>query len=349
MRPQVLSCLLIILCVRADARADKIVLVAGGVGRDGAPAINAQLHQPFGVAEDARGRLLVVEYAHALRAIKEQGQLMTVAGDGTAGDGGDGGPASAARFHSPHSLAVGGDGAIYVADTLNHRIRRIDPQTDVVTTFAGTTKGYAGDGGPAAKAQFNGIYCIALNPAKDKMVVTDLENRRIRLIDVKSGVVALVAGNGKRGVPADGAVAVDAPLFDPRAAAMDSKGNVYVLERGGHALRVVDREGKIRTLIAGPKDARGEKTLAGPKHLCVDRADDVIIADTDHHRIVKWLAGEGKLVAVAGTGTKGTAGVGGPPDKVQLNQPHGVYVDGQGVLYIADSLNDRVLKVERGG
>jgi sugar lactone lactonase YvrE len=179
--------------------------------------------------------------------------------------------------------------------------------------------------------------------------VTDLDNRRIRAIDLKSGVVSLVAGSGKKGVPGDGADAADAPLFDPRAAAMDSKGNVYVLERGGHALRVVDPAGKIRTLVAGPKGPKAQGELAGPKHLCIDRDDNVIIADTDHHRIVKWVAADRKLVPVAGTGTKGTGGIDGPSDQLQLNQPHGVYLDSKGALYIADSLNDRVLMIEQGG
>jgi DNA-binding beta-propeller fold protein YncE len=281
--------------------------------------VKADLAEPFGVAFDAKGNLLIIEYTSSLRALTPAGKLVTLCGDGTKGDGGDGGPATAARVNAPHAVAVGADGVVYVADSLNHRVRTIDPKTGVITTFAGTTKGYAGDGGPAVKAQFSGIYCISFNPAKDKMVVTDLENRRVRVIDMTSGIVMLVAGNGKKGVPEDGAAAAEAPLVDPRAATMDSKGNVYLLERGGHALRVVDPAGKIRTLIP-------PGTLKGPKHLCVDRNDDVIVADTDNHRIVKWLAVEGKLVPLAGTGKMGTAGVGGPPEKLEMNQPHGVYL-----------------------
>jgi DNA-binding beta-propeller fold protein YncE len=300
--------------------------------------VKADLAEPFGVAFDAKGNLLVIEYTSSLRAITLAGEIVALCGDGTKGDGGDGGPAKAAKLNAPHALAVGRDGVVYIADSLNHRVRQIDPKTGIITTFAGTIKGYSGDGGPAAKAQFSGIYCINFNPAKDKMIVTDLENRRVRVIDMKSGVVSLVAGNGKKGVPADGAVAIDSPLVDPRAATMDAKGNVYLLERGGHALRVIDSTGKVRTLIP-------PGTIKGPKHLCVDRNDDVIIADTDNHRIVKWLAAQGKLVALAGTGKKGTAGVGGPPEKLEMNQPHGVYLDPKGELYISDSMNNRVLRI----
>jgi sugar lactone lactonase YvrE len=298
------------------------------------------LASPFGVECDARGNLLIIEYTSRLRALTPAGKLITLCGDGQKGNTGDGGPAAKARVNGPHAIAVGADGSIYVADSLNHRIRRIDPATGIISNFAGTSKGYSGDGGPGDQAQFNGIYCISLNPTKDRMVVTDLDNRRVRMIEMKTGIVSLVAGNGQKGVPADGAVAVEAPLVDPRAAAMDSKGNVYILERGGNAMRVVDPAAKIRTLIP-------PGSIKGPKHLCVDRNDDLIITDTDNHRIVKWLTREGKLVTIAGTGKKGTDGVGGPPGKLQMNQPHGVYLDAKGVLYICDSMNNRVLRIDQ--
>src|SRR6185295_9574409 len=107
-----------------------------------------------------------------------------------------------------------------------------------------------GDGGPARNATFNQLYALDLNQANDKIYITDLRNRRIRLLDLKSGVVTTIAGNGHEGVPADGAVAINSPLVDPRATAVDSRGNVYILERGGNALRVLDRQGRIRTVIA---------------------------------------------------------------------------------------------------
>src|SRR5262249_3860778 len=152
-----------------------------------------------------------------------------------------------------------------------------DARTGQITSIAGTgRKGFAGDGGPAVQAEFNGIYCIALDEPGGALYLADLENRRIRVVDLKTGIVSTVAGNGTKGVPADGAPARDAPLVDPRAVAVDGRGNVYVLERSGHALRVVDRTGKIRTIAGtGTKgdsgnggDAR-KATLNGPKHLCV--------------------------------------------------------------------------------
>jgi sugar lactone lactonase YvrE len=163
-----------------------------------------------------------------------------------------------------------------------------------------------------------------------------------------------VAGNGDKGVPADGSQATKSPLVDPRAAAVDTKGNLWILERGGHALRVVDDKGKIRTVAGtGKKGDSGDggdaltATFNSPKHLCIDLDGNVIIADSGNHAIRKYIVGEGKIVRVAGSGKKGDTGVGGDPLKVDLNEPHGVCVHPAGALYIADSNNHRVLKLER--
>src|SRR5262249_25263805 len=217
--------------------------------------------------------------------------------------------------------AVAPNGDLYLADTWNNRVRKLDVKSGVLSAFAGTgKKGYAGDDGPAAQAQFGGIYCVALDPKGEHMYLADLDNRRVRAVDLKTGTVRLVAGNGKKGVPEDGADARTAPLVDPRAVAADGAGNVYVLERGGHALRVVDAQGKIRTVVGTGKAGAGgdggdarQATLRGPKHLCLDRDGNVIIADTANHLIRKYLPREGKIVRVAGTGKKGSAGARAAP------------------------------------
>jgi DNA-binding beta-propeller fold protein YncE len=335
--------------------AEKIVLVAGGGTEAAGPATKAKLNGPFGVDFDNGGSMYVVEMV-GLRVLKVDGKgtLSTVAGTGKKGNGGDGGPATQAEFDGPHSLAVGPDGFIYVADTWNNRVRKIDPKTGVISAFAGTgEKGFGGDGGSAAAARFGGVYCIAFDPKGERMYLADLDNRRIRAIDMKTGTVSTVAGNGQKGVPEDGAEAVKAPLVDPRAVAADGAGNVYVLERSGHALRVVDARGKIRTVAGtGKAGASGDggdalkATFNGPKHLCVDGDGNVLIADTENHLIRKYLPKEGKVVRVAGTGKKGTAGLSGPPTEAELAQPHGVSVR-DGTLYISDSSNNRVLKIER--
>ena len=208
--------------------------------------------------------------------------------------------------------------------------------------------------GPAIQAQFSGIYCVALDPKGERLVLADLDNRRIRAVNLQTGLVDTLAGNGKRGKPDDGADARSAPLVDPRAVAVDAKGNIYILERSGHALRVADSTGRIRTVAGSGKPGNSgdggaalDASFNGPKHLCIDREDNVLIADTENHMILKYLPREAKIVRIAGTGKKGTAGLGGSPLQAELNQPHGVYVRDDGVVYIADSTNNRILKIER--
>jgi DNA-binding beta-propeller fold protein YncE len=355
-RIRLLSLVIYFLASVAAARAEKLVLVAGGGdGGDGGPAREAKLQMPFGVDFDRAGNLFLVEFTgHRVRKIDRKGLLSTVAGTGEKGYSGDEGPAAKAQFNRMHRLAVAANGDIYVADTWNNRVRKIDGRTGAIRTIAGTgEKGFSGDGGPATKARFGGIYCLALDARGEKLYLADLDNRRIRVVDVRSGVVEAVAGNGERGVPKDGTEARQAPLVDPRAVAVDAKGNVYILERAGHALRVVDTEGKIRTVAGtGKKGFRGDGGDAlraefnGPKHLCVDHNGDVLIADTENHVIRKYLPREGKIRRVAGTGRKGRAGLDGPPQDAELNQPHGVTARPDGTIYIADSSNNRIVKIE---
>jgi sugar lactone lactonase YvrE len=322
--------------------AEKVTVVASG-----------DLKEPFGVAFDKAGAMFIVEMTENRVRELAKGALRLTAGTGEKGDRGDGAPAPEAQLNGPHHLAMGPDGALYVADTWNNRIRRIDPKTGTITAFAGTgEKGYAGDGGPAARAQFGGLYCMAFDPRGEVLYLADLDNRRIRSVHLKTGIVGTLAGNGQKGVPEDGADARSAPLVDPRAVAVDSKGNVYILERSGHALRVVDPRGKIRTVAgtgkAGNSGDGGEArkaTLNGPKHLSCDLEDNVVIADTENHVIRKFSPKDGRIVRILGTGKKGSA-FSSSPDQVELSRPHGVFVHPSGALFVSDSDNNRVLKIE---
>lgn len=343
----------------AAARADTLTLVTGGGdGPDGSPAAAARLVAPFAVGFANDGGVYFVEMAKGerLRKVDSTGRVVTLAGTGVAGDAGDGGPGPKAAFNGMHCLAVGPDGRVYLADTWNNRVRRFDPKTGTVTAFAGTgEKGFAGDGGPALKARFGGVYSVAFNPAGTALVLADLDNRRVRRIDTATGTVTTVAGNGQKGVPVDGEPAVGQPLLDPRAAAADAAGNVYVLERNGHALRVVGPHGRIRTVAGtGRPGAAGvggpalRAEMNGPKHLSLDRDGTVLIADTENHRVLRYVPADGTLRLVAGTGKKGTAGVGGDPRQAELSQPHGVLAHpATGHIYIADSGNNRIVRIER--
>ena len=302
------------------------------------------LSSPFGVDFDSRGNMVIIELAGGrIHRRNTTGKLSLVAGDGTADYTGDGGPASNATFNGMHNVAVTPNDDIYIADSWNHCIRKIDGKTGIITMIAGTGQaGDSGDGGSAKLATFNFVMCITLNATNDRLFVANLRNRRIRAVDLKQGTVHRIAGNGSKGVPEDGAVAVDSPLVDPRAVAVDSKDQVYILERGGHALRVVTPDGKIRTVAGtGQKGYRDgpalQAQLSSPKHLCIDAEDNVIIADDQNRAIRKFDAKDRTLTTILGRG------IGTPP--VQLNRPHGVCIE-QGKLYVVDTANDRILRLD---
>lgn len=336
-------------------RAERLVLVAGGgEAPAGSLATRAKLIEPFGVDFDRDGNLVIAEMTgQRLLCVDTQGILTTIGGTGTAGYSGDGGPALQAQFNNLHNLVIASDGAIYLSDTWNFCVRKIDPNTGIVTTVAGNGQsGPGGDGVPASQVALGGIYCVALDPQEEHLYLADLDNRRVRAMNLQTGLLTTVAGNGNCGVPADGAEARTSPLVDPRAVAIDTESNLYILERNGHALRVVGKDGRIRTVIgtgiAGATGDGGEARLAtlnSPKYLCMDLEDNVILADTNNHLIRKYQPREGKIVRIAGTGQQGAAGLDGDPLNAELYYPHGLSVHPSGALYIADSFNNRVLKI----
>ena len=340
---------------RAAAGAAAGVLMLAGAVLAASPApgrvelvVGDGLNEPFGVEFDGEGRTYVVEMGgNRVTVLDAKGARRTLADD----------------FKGPHHLLMGPDGALYVTDTWNNRVRRFDLhpaatiagewlRTGASTVVAGTgEKGFSGDGGPATAAQFGGIFSIAFD--KRTLYICDLDNRRIRAVDLKTGLVKTVAGNGEKGVPRDGEDARAQPLFDPRAIALDAKGNLYICERGGHALRVVDAAGKIRTVagtgVAGMSGDGGpalSAQLNGPKHIFVERNGDVLITDTENHVIRRYSPRDGTIRRVAGTGVQGAGGVGGSALECPLNRPHGAVIHPKtGALYIADSENHRVLRV----
>lgn len=181
--------------------AERIVLVAGGGTSTAGPAKDAKLVAPFGIDFDKSGNAFLVELAGGrVLTIDTKGTLATIGGSDEKGSDGDGGPAKNATFNGMHSLAIGRDGTVYLADTWNNRIRTYDPKSGKIAAFAGTgEKGYSGDGGSAAKAKFGGIYSVAFDAAGKNIVLADLDNRRVRKIELASGIVTTVAGNGGKG------------------------------------------------------------------------------------------------------------------------------------------------------
>ena len=327
--------------------APQVTVVVGSLSPDeggDASAARSPLVAPFGVDFDRAGNMVIVELAGSrVHRLAKNGRLTTIAGDGSMAYGGDGGPAAKATFNGMHNVAITPSDEILIADSWNHCVRKIDAQSGLITTIAGTgAAGFSGDGGPAVKATFDYVMCITLSPDAGRLHVADLKNRRIRVIDMKTGIVDTVAGNGEKGVPADGAVARTSPLVDPRAVAADADGTLYVLERGGHALRAVKPDGTIHTVAGtgqrGFRDGPAlEAQLGSPKHICLDTAGNVYIADDANQAIRKYDPRRKMLTTVIGRG------VGRPP--VQLKNPHGVCIE-NGTLYVVDMGNNRILRVE---
>lgn len=304
-----------------------------------------RLSSPFGVDFDRRGNMYIVELSGGrVHKFDPEGTLTTIAGDGSKSYTGDNGPARKATFNGMHNVAATPDGDLYISDSWNHCVRKIDGQTGIITTIAGTGKaGFSGDGGPATKATFNFLMCVSLNDANDKLYIADLKNRRIRMVDLETGIVSTVAGNGKRGVPEDGGSATKSPLVDPRAVAVDSKNNVYILERGGHALRKVTPDGKIITVAGTGKSGAIDgpalsAQLNSPKHLAIDSRDNVIIADDQNARIRFYDPGKAMLTSILGKGVE--------KPKRGLSRPHGVCVHSDGSIYIVDTGHHRVLRLQ---
>jgi hypothetical protein len=323
--------------------AATIEKVAGGDQPLGGPANVTSIDKPMGVVLDHNGNWYIAEW-HRNRIIKvdTRGITSIFAGTGDAGYGGDGGPAIKASFGLPHDTVIAND-ILYFADVQNSAIRAIDLKTGIITTVAGTgVKGYSGDGGPAKEAKFDFPVGVSLSPDGKRLYIADMNGGRVRMVTLATGIVTPIAGNGTKGVPEEGGVALGCPLVGPRGTREDSKGNLYILEQGGNALRVINKEGRIHTIL-GPGI---EPALNQPKEAVIDRKGDLIFLDSQHGMVRKYSPATGKTSVVVGTGENGNRLVPNDPLQTQLNQPHFLYLDpASGDLYIADCFNDRVLRL----
>ena len=248
-------------------------------------------------------------------------------------------------------MAADGAGNLYIADSGNHRIRKVD-SSGTISTIAGSGEfGFGGDGGPAIDARLNYPSGVAVDGAGN-VYIADLGNQRIRKVD-STGTITTIAGSGETGFGGggfggDGGPATEAQLNYPRGVAIDGAGNVYIADQGNQRIRKVDSTGTITTIagsgergFSGDGDPATEAQLNYPWGVAVDGAGNVYIADLGNHRIRK-VDSLGTITTIAGSGEFGFGGDGGPAIDARLNYPSGVAVDGAGNLYIADSVNHRI-------
>ena len=335
-----------------------IITAAAGIGTrgyagDGGPATAALLNEPFMCAFDAAGNLYLAEAMnHCIRRIDAAtGRITTIAGTGTAGYAGDGGPATAAAFNQPYSLQVDANGDVYIVDRLNCAVRKIDAATGIITTVAGTGEpGYGGDGGPGQRAQLREPNDCFLD-GRGGLLIADVQDQRIRRLDLATGVIATFAGNGVKERRGDGRPATEASLLGARAVCTDAAGHAYIAEREGNGVRKVDANGLMSTIAgtgefgySGDGGPALEATWGGPKAIRCDRDGNLLVVDTENHalRRIALSGGNAGIVTTIAGGRRGPGGDGGPATAAEMDRPHGADVDARGNIYIADSNNHRV-------
>ncbi|MDW8169332.1 MAG: hypothetical protein RML74_12745 [Acidobacteriota bacterium] len=340
--------------VRAVDPQGVIRTVAGGGIGDGGDPRQATLNLPYGVAVDKRGRLYIADTEHhrirRLTLGAENPRIETIAGTGLSGYNGDERPAIEARLNSPRGLAVDAEGNLYIADTFNHRVRKITPD-GVITTVAGTGRaGFSGDGGLATRAELRLPLAVAVD-AEGRLYIADAGNNRVRRVEL-DGTITTIVGTGKRGFGGDDGPAIAAALDTPAALAFDKDGRLLIADAGNHRLRRVDlSSGTIVTIAGkgtpgsgGDGGAAKDAELNTPSGLAVDAEGTVYIADSGNHRVRK-IGSDGNINTVTGGGTAGFGGDGALATAATLNFPTGLAIAPDGHLVIADTFNHRVRKL----
>jgi len=318
-----------------------------GYTGDGGAATAAELAEPNGLAVNGDGFVYIGDnFNNVIRRIDTSGHITTVAGNGTAGFSGDGGPATNAEIHSTAGLAVDGDGNLYIGDSYNSRVRKVSP-SGIITTYAGDGfAGYSGDGGAAAAAKLFNPSGLAIDKAGN-LYIADISNHVVRKVS-KSGIITTYAGNGSSGFSGDGGSALSAQMADPSALAIDGTGNLYISDVSNRRIRKVNSSGIITTIAgngtAGVTGDGGPATAAELYFaigLSLDVTGNLYIADGNSETIRK-IDTSGIINSVAGDGLGGFGGDGGPATAAMLNVPYNVSADGLGNIYIADGFNNRI-------
>jgi sugar lactone lactonase YvrE len=319
-----------------------------GFSGDGGPAKQAKLDAPGGLAFRS-GNLYVADFKqHRVRRVNSSRRITTVAGTRARGFSGDGGPGTKAKLNRPIGLAADGAGNLFIGDSRNHRVRRVNG-SGTITTAAGTgILGFSGEGGAATSAKLS--FPWELGYDSGNLYIADSGNHRVRRVDA-SGTITTIAGTGVRGFSGDGGAATEARLRRPGAVVVDGSGRLYIADFGNNRVRRVDTSGRITTVAGNGKQGfsgeGGKATKAklnAPSGLALDHSGNLYIADSGNNRVRK-VNGPGKIITVAGTGKGGFSGDGGKATKAKLNYPIGLAFDHSHNLFIADSGNHRVRKV----
>lgn len=263
---------------------------------------------------------------------------------------GDEGLATKAVLNFPTAVAVDAAGHVYIADTMNHRVRRVDAATGIISTIAGNGQArYSGDGGPAVSATLNEPTALVAD-AFGHLYIADQNNNRVRIVDLTTGVIETAAGNGVAAYNGDGIPAVKASLAGPSGLALGPGGELYVADMFSGRIRMVDRKTDVISTVVGDGGEyrfqnQGDSpsaSLARPYGIAVDRQGHIFITDSDNHLVRRWDREQKLITRVVGTGTAGFGGDGGPAEGASLSYPFGITIDRDGAILIADTFNHRI-------
>ncbi len=323
---------------------------------DGVPAKDAPIFLPMGVAVDGEGNLYLSDSNNdRIRKVNAQtGLISTVVGNGTAGYAGDGGPATSAMISNPAGLALDGAGNLYLADSNNDIIRRVDAVSGIITTVAGTPQvnGYSGNGGAATSAQLSKPEGLALDATGD-LYIADTGNQEIREINSTTGFISAVAGTGAQGFNGDNILAITAELNDPWSVGLGADGTLYIADTANQRVRMVSVSTGLITTVAGTgiQGFSGDGTLAtsaqlnAPVAVLLDPAGNLYIADSGNNRIREISAATGNIQTLSGTSTQGFSGDGGPANVASMYGPYSLFFDQSGNLFFADMFNNRIREI----
>jgi RHS repeat-associated protein len=321
-----------------------------GAGGDGGPATQAQLRHPTDVVVAADGNVYIADHQnHRVRRVGTDGVITTVAGNGQPGYFGDGGPATQARLYNPYAIAVGPDGSLFIADSVNNRIRRVG-RDGIITTVAGTgIGGYSGDGGPATAARLNSPMGVAVWP-DGSLLIADYQNHRVRRVG-PDGTITTVVGTGLAGYNGDNMPAAQARLYNPIRVVTGPDGSFYIADLNNQRIRRVGPDGIISTVagngtsgFSGDGGPATEAQLNSPIGISLAGDGSLYIGDSANAR-VRRVEPDGTIWTAAGEGLAGDTGDGGLPAVARLDSPAGVDIAPDGNLHIADTDNSRAREV----